>query len=715
MTTGTLPGSPVRRAWPIGLAALLAFGLWSSAPPGQTARAASPRGPSGPSGAGPAGAAQAPVQAPRDSVYLPWLANSGGSGAGLEPRLPFLPRDDIDVRHYDVRLEVELDDGAEAPIEVRAAVTVTVVARTVIAYVDLDVEPRLVDVEAVTDAGGAPLGHALIPGVPTADGLVTGTRLRVLLDRPLAAGAATEVRIEYGIGLSAADAGFRYISTEGQRFLQTHSWPYYTRLWLPSHDHPSDDATATFELHVPPDMVAVANGRLDGGDYTAGSGLDGRGLRVFRWVQDVPLATYLFHIAVGDLDVEHEEICFDVVPAPGSRAACETAEHAVPLVVYYRKLTSPEARAPFRTQILKSAEAMVYYAAVLGPYPYAKLGFIVGPHPFNMEYASAIALTSSEAAVHEVLHSWWGDSVRIGHWGDFWISEGFTTYFTGYFDEAHGGANSAALCPTATARLGHPPDTDPNAIFDLTPYCKGAWAIEVLRGRMAAAAAMAPADPRAVGIFLGLMDELYDAYAGRQLGRIELAAFLRAGLAPRYASEGLAVDQAGVDALVDAWIAEAFAYEASRVRAAWPDGSANYPAEEGIGWRPQLADIGPVSGEVAWYGLACKDDEGQPSAPVQDVAGRIALVERGACVIYDKVKAAEGHGARAVLVFSDDRPRSAMGCGPPSDCATGAGIPALMVDRAPGLGLRVLVEAGTLVSVTLETRRLNGFGPAALR
>jgi len=118
-------------------------------------------------------------------------------------------------------------------------------------------------------------------------------------------------------------------------------------------------------------------------------------------------------------------------------------------------------------------------------------------------------------------------------------------------------------------------------------------------------------------------------------------------------------------------------------------------------WLPSLLDAGVVRSTLAWYGLACDAADGQPSKPVQDVDRRIALVERGDCSFYEKVANAERLGAVGVVVFTDGFQKSTMACDAPSPCDRRPAIPAVMIDREPGIALRDLVQAGVAVNMTL--------------
>lgn len=112
------------------------------------------------------------------------------------------------------------------------------------------------------------------------------------------------------------------------------------------------------------------------------------------------------------------------------------------------------------------------------------------------------------------------------------------------------------------------------------------------------------------------------------------------------------------------------------------------------GWAKSLTESGPITAPLAWYGgLACADE-----VPVQEVTGRIALIERGVCPFTEKVANAERHGAAAALLFTDaDREKIRMS----GSCDPCPAIPAAMIDRQPGLDLQAKLEALTPVTVTL--------------
>ena len=95
--------------------------------------------------------------------------------------------------------------------------------------------------------------------------------------------------------------------------------------------------------------------------------------------------------------------------------------------------------------------------------------------------------------------------------------------------------------------------------------------------------------------------------------------------------------------------------------------------------------------------------------PHEDVAGKIAMIERGTCGFFTKVSAAMHAGARAVLVTdaADSSGTIEMGCGEPDPCGTSPlAIPAAMISYAQAQKLLALRDrwgtAGT--TITLNAR-----------
>ena len=110
-------------------------------------------------------------------------------------------------------------------------------------------------------------------------------------------------------------------------------------------------------------------------------------------------------------------------------------------------------------------------------------------------------------------------------------------------------------------------------------------------------------------------------------------------------------------------------------------------ASGATGWLPSIIDVikskGAQSLKLAnWNGEACDD-----APPLEDVAGKMAIIRRGTCGFYTKVSTAMKAGAAAVLVI--DTPGNtgsgSMGCGAPDPCdKSDLTIPAAMISFEQG-------------------------------
>ena len=146
-----------------------------------------------------------------------------------------------------------------------------------------------------------------------------------------------------------------------------------------------------------------------------------------------------------------------------------------------------------------------------------------------------------------------------------------------------------------------------------------------------------------------------------------------------------------------------------------------YTAAEGVfSLYNRIADRGPVQGQVIFFNddaagtlhLAC-------APPVNGLAGRIALIDRGTCAFSVKVKNAQDAGAVAVIVVNNVPAAGPIGMGGTDNTIN---IPAFMISYEDGLifkaalaaGLQVRMETGTAqyAAESLIAAGGNGIGSA---
>jgi aminopeptidase N len=263
----------------------------------------------------------------------------------------------------------------------------------------------------------------------------------------------------------------------GRRVVFTDNWPDRAHHWFPSIDHPSDKATADISVTAPDKYDVVSVGRL----VKTESLLDGR--KRTGWSESKDIPTYCMVLGIAEFSIQRQA---DL--------------DGVPLVWYSYPQDAEAAARMFR----QTAEALRYFGAVIGPYPYEKLAQVQSTIPLGgMENASAIFYSESVIKMtpgaehlvpHEIAHQWFGDSITEADWDHLWLSEGFATYFDALFYEHLQGTEvlkqimadcAKKLAEYAPARTN--PIIDPrehDLLKKLNPlnYEKGAWVLHMLRG-----------------------------------------------------------------------------------------------------------------------------------------------------------------------------------------------------------------------------------------
>jgi aminopeptidase N len=376
------------------------------------------------------------------------------------------PRQPVDARHY-VFL-VELRDGSPE-IAAEAAVTLRLLEND-LAEVALDLASGAAGKGmTVTEVarGGKPLRF-----VHERD------RLRVPLEKPIRAGQEITLSIKYhGVPASGLRIG---PNKYGEPTFFAGNWPDKARQWLPTIDHISDKATAEFIVTAPSHYQVVANGRL-----VEEVDLPGE-LRRTHWRQSVPVSPWLYTVGVASFAVHHAD------PVAG-----------VPLQSWVYPRDREVGFDGFETP---ARRAVSFFSELVGPYPYEKLANVEAAGiSGGMEHASAIAYGEASVTgrpitnlvVHEIAHSWFGDSVTERDWDEVWLSEGFATYLTHLFVEHTEGRDAfvAGLIRdrgrviSAEAKM---PDTpivhrnlaDMSRVLNTFVYQKGGWVLHMLRCRV---------------------------------------------------------------------------------------------------------------------------------------------------------------------------------------------------------------------------------------
>jgi aminopeptidase N len=244
--------------------------------------------------------------------------------------------------------------------------------------------------------------------------------------------------------------------------------PQGSAAWFPCNNVPGDKAKFTFNIAVPGDLKAVANGDYRGSVQPKGSH------RAFLWVEDRPMSTYLAVLDIGR---------GRIVPGhAGSRTTWT--------------LIDPRLEKRSRPVLAALPEIVHFESSVYGPYPFLTAGSIVDYAPglgYALETQSRPIypyVPDLTTVVHETAHQWFGDSVGLKRWPEIWLNEGFATWTEWYYAERHGRRSAHAIfnrlygVPASNEEFWNPPSAHPGSpknLFGPSVYIRGAMALEALR------------------------------------------------------------------------------------------------------------------------------------------------------------------------------------------------------------------------------------------
>lgn len=296
--------------------------------------------------------------------------------------------------HQRVHLTLDL-----APPSLAGEGTLTLRARAATSTITLDAQQLAIG--RVT-SHGSPLRHRR-----------DGDVLCVELAAPVAAGEQVTLDAEWSVPAGG----------DTVHFFSDQVWAgYRASAWTPTLQDPAQRATLAFALDAPDDLEVVASG------HAVGRRSLGRGRSETRFALDRPTPPFLFAFAAGRFTVAERSVSGVLLRALAARR--EDAEAALdvtaPMLAYFVARTGAPPPEPVYTQVLVRGDAAQEAAG------------------FALLAASSIDDLRKDPGEdwifsHELAHQWFGVLVPCADFADFWLNEGFASFFVAAYKEERWG------------------------------------------------------------------------------------------------------------------------------------------------------------------------------------------------------------------------------------------------------------------------------------
>nr|WP_249416428.1 M1 family metallopeptidase [Streptomyces sp. TS71-3] len=384
----------------------------------------------------------------------------GAPGLG-DPIFPLDGNGGYTVRHYTLDFDWQ---APRTPFE--ATTTIRATATQALSRFDLDF-------------AGNTLHTVRVNGEPAAFQR-DGDELVVTPAAPIADGSTFTVTVSYTADPAQtrhrddAISDYGWIPTPDGTIL--YPQPNGAKMIFPADDHPSLRAPFTFHITTPPDLKAVANGRLAGRT----TGADGR----VRWTyeSEQPVTPQYVQLGIG-------RFTFVDRKGPGGLPVRDVVPDAL--------------AAPAEQHLKLTPGHIAWLEQRLGRYPFNSYGILVGDTDLGVALETqglslipkadllGTRVDAETNMVHELTHQWLGDSVALKTWSDLWLSEGHARFYERLYSEAHGGDSFEAAMKEAYRQhdqwrhdVGAPAEpTEPN-LFKKMRYDGSALVLYALREKV---------------------------------------------------------------------------------------------------------------------------------------------------------------------------------------------------------------------------------------
>lgn len=536
-------------------------------------------------------AGQAKTLANGNAFYDVWTSFAVESANRKSPKdVPQAIPAETESREDPVRVRsFVIDAHVHPPKEIDAEATLQLdIGRSGSRFLSFDLS-RFLDVKAV-EADGSPVEFIHNPAVEGTRRARSGNDIvALILPEPTRKGQEMKLHFVYG-GDVLADAGpgLLYVGARGT--------------WYPNRGLAMADFDLTF--HYPPEWTLLATGKPTPISPTPPA--DNNNVmheQVSRWVSERPMPVAGFdlgkynHAAAQAADIKVEAYAGLEMERQFPRPSMPVMplDPKPPLPSLPPALITPDI-SPARNAAGvagMAANAILYYAARFGPFPYSHLALTQLPGEESQGWPGLIFLSSYAflnrrdqadlhmnatgviidrlIPAHETAHQWWGDLITWSSYRDQWFSEGLANYCALMMEQEKNPAGFRLVLEKYRAELANK-NKDGNSLRDAGPvtlgsrllsshfpegyeaisYGRGTWLFHMLRtmlqdgeNRKRDSSATDQDEP-----FVRSLRKLRERYEGKAITSRELLEVFAEDLPPSLRYEG----KASLDWFLDGWV-----------------------------------------------------------------------------------------------------------------------------------------------------------------